>query len=314
MFRSIPIIDRFFQFFSLPDCYLKAIRFEECKKSRVGIALDLLDLFFGYKTFPDNYIPCRLWEIPKNEWKFYYGSNYHPYQRAKLRRKVQPSEYQILFNDKGICEKLCRNIGVRLPHTYGTINPHTNYKEKIESWFRNSSAETLFIKPLSGRAGIGIVLAKIINNKIMIQDKNGFILLDDFDLMENAIVQELLKQDSRMAVFSSSSVNTIRVLTMITNNRSIIFISAVMRCGIGESYVDNISAGGIAAGIECETGKLNKYAYDMKGNSHIKHPISKIMFKDFIIPEWERILEAAARVQNSFPFYRLLGLDIALSE
>ena len=276
--------------------------------------MDLLELFFSYKTFPDHYGPCRLWEVEKTKWKFYYGSNYQSHQRARLRRKVQPNEYRILFNDKAVCERLCREIGVRMPHTYGIISSEQNFKEKIISWFQNFESDSFIVKPILGRAGLGIVLAKRIDNNIIIQSQKGLTPLHDFDLMENVIVQEVLLQDSRMSAFSSSSVNTIRVITMFTKNESIIVVSAMMRCGVGESYVDNVSSGGIAVGVDCETGKLKKYAYDFNGNRYVEHPTSKVIFEDFIIPEWERILDTAVKIQKSFPFYCMLGMDIALQQ
>jgi hypothetical protein len=201
-----------------------------------------------------------------------------------------------------------------MPHTYGIISPDQDYKEKIASWINNSAKDTLFIKPLRGSAGRGIVLARKINNSIFIQSKKGLRPLHDFSLVENAIVQEALKQDSRMSAFSSSSVNTIRVVTIYTKKESIIVLGATMRCGVGESYVDNWSAGGVAVGIDYIKGQLKKYGYDKKGNRYIEHPTSKVVFKDFIIPEWKRIIDVAVKIQKAFSCYRLLGMDIALQE
>ena len=124
----------------------------------------------------------------------------------------------------------------------------------------------------------------------------------------------MLKQDSRMSVFLSSSVNTLRVVTMYTKEGSIIILGATMRCGVSESYVDNLSAGGLTVGIDCITGRLNKYAMDNKGNRYVKHPKSHIVFEDFIIPEWGRIVETTEKIQKAFSFYCLLGIDIALQE
>jgi glutathione synthase/RimK-type ligase-like ATP-grasp enzyme len=280
----------------------------------LDIALDLIELFFGYKTFPDNYGPCRLWEVDKSNWKFYYGSNYQSYQRARLQRKVQPPEYRILFDDKAVCERLCRETGVSMPHTYGVIGPEQNYKEKIISWINSSVADALIVKPLRGSAGRGIILVKFIHNNIFIQSEKGLTPFHDFNLMEDAIVQKVLKQDSRMSAFASCSVNTVRVVTMYTKEESIIVMGATMRCGVGESYVDNWTAGGVAVGIDYETGRLKKYAYDKKGNRYVEHPTSKVVFEGFIIPEWRHIIDAAVKIQKAFPCYRILGMDIALQE
>jgi len=315
MFRSKPIIDRTIDFFTLlPKYYLEMITFEDCNKSRLAIAIDLLELFFSFKTFPDHYGQCRLWEIEKAEWKFYYGSNYHAYQRSKLQRKVQPTKYVTLFDDKLVCELLCRGIGVNVPHTYGIISPDEDYQEKIESWFHNSPRDALIIKPLRGCGGRDIFLAKKTNKVITIQSKVNSIPLQDYELMEEAIVQEVLEQDTRMSRFAPSSVNTIRIVTMYTKKNLIIVLGAMLRCGIGASYVDNTSAGGIGVGINHHTGQLNKYAFDKKGHRYAEHPTSKMVFKDCVIPEWNRIIDVAVKIQQQFPFYRILGMDIALNK
>jgi len=309
-----PLIRRAVRFLMLPYCYFKLINFKECTRSKLGIALDLLDLFFRHKTYPDNYGPCRLWEVEKSSWKYYYGSSYHPYQRKRLRSRVQRYEYQILFNDKAVCEQLCRGTGIAMPHTYGILYPDQNYKEKITLYFNESSANSLIIKPILGHAGLGIVLAKKDTNGIFIQSKKGCEPLSDFVLKENAIVQEVLSQDSRISAFSSSSINTIRVVTLFANDESIIVMSATMRFSVGTSFVDNWSAGGVAVGVDCDTGKLKKYAYDKKGRRYVEHPTSKLIFEHFVVPEWDKILELAKIIQKACPFYRLLGMDIAIQK
>jgi len=314
MFRSNPRIDRSINFFSLPKIFFEMLKNKECHKPSITIATDLFELFFKYKTFPDHYGPCRLWEIDKSDWKYFYGSNYQSYQKAKLLKTALPRNYSILFNDKSVCELLCRGIGVNQPQTYGTISPDQNYKEMIYSWFADFTMDTLIVKPLFGSAGRGIVLAKNINNKIIIQSGTTQIPIQDFALPTIAIVQEVIKQDNRMAVYSQNSLNTLRIVTMLTKNESIIIPAAIMRCGIGESYVDNWSAGGVGVGIDCETGQLKKHAYDKYGNRYAEHPTSKVVFEDFCIPEWPNVVETAIKIQKAFPYYRILGIDIALQE
>ena len=98
---------------------------KDCRRSRAGLALDLLTLFFSYKTFPNHYGLCRLWEADRKDWKYYYGSNYLPHQLARLKKTVQPLEYRVLFNDKYICALLCQALGIRIPLTHGILTRPT---------------------------------------------------------------------------------------------------------------------------------------------------------------------------------------------
>jgi hypothetical protein len=313
-------IDRLLSFFYLPSLYYNIIINKDFKKtvkrSRWRVAQDLFELFFDYKTFPGFYLRLRLWEVEKKQWKYYYfGQISQIYPRNLLILKVEPPEYEVLLDDKTVCEQLCKAIAVNnIPHTHGIIRPDQNYKERIESWFQNNNVDSLIIKPLRGHAGRGIVLANRINENIVIQSNTGHTPLQDFDLSVTAIVQEVIKQDKRMSAFSSSSVNTIRVLTMYTKNESVIILAASMLCGVGESYVSNWSKGGVAVGIDTENGRLRKYGYNKKGTRYIVHPTSNVMFEGFVIPQWQRISELAVKIQKGFPWYRILGVDIALQE
>ena len=117
-----------------------------------------------------------------------------------------------------------------------------------------------------------------------------------------------------MSAFSPSSVNTVRIVTMLTRKGQIILVNGSMRAGVGDSFIDNFSVGGVSAGIDCETGRLKQYAYDHNWNIYESHPTSGIVFKDYLIPAWQRVRDMAVAVQRAVPFYRMLGLDVAIDQ
>lgn len=302
------------QFFALPGCYRQIRAFQECPKSRIGLAIDLLLLFFLYKTFPDNYGLCRLWEVHRKDWKYYYGSNYHPHQRIRMMAAIKQYEYRIVFVDKFVFAMYCKGVGIRCPQTFGIIDPREDYRGQIQAWFQASSAPSLIIKPLCGRGGFGIVMARKVNNHILVQTAKTSLPLDEYVLEDRAIVQDVLRQDPRMSAFSPFSVNTLRLITMLTKQGEVIMVSGLVRFGVGESFVDNWSAGGVIVGIDCERGRLKKYAYNRKWDRYGAHPTTGVVFEDYLIPDWERISAMAATTQKAFPFYRMLGLDIAIDQ
>ena len=302
------------QFFMLPGCYRNVLAYKDCKKSRISIAFDLLTWFFSYKTLPIHYGLCRLWEVDRSEWKYYYGSNYLPHQQARLKKAVQPFEYRVLFNDKYLCVLLCKALGIRVPHTYGVLDPAHDYRAQIAAWLIASPAQKLIIKPLAAFGGRGIVLAEQNENGIVIRSGQTSVPLDQFVMKGKAIVQDVLTQDARMAAFSPSSVNTFRVVTMVTPQDKVIIVNASLRSGVGKAFVDNWSAGGVSVGVDCRNGKLKKYAYDKKSTRFAAHPTSGLVFEGHPVPEWERVCSTAAKVQRAFSFFRLLGLDMALDE
>ena len=311
--ESHPLIRRTLRFLALPYCYVKLVNWQECTLPKSQVLKDLLYIFFKLKYFPDNYSPCRLWEKDKTEWYFYYGSSYHPYQRSKLRKEVQRFEYIYLFDNKEISELICRGIGVKLPKYYGAIWPEMNYRKKIEETVYKNERKKIIIKPIMGQEGKDISLAYVEDGQVKVKLQEYDINLSDFHLKERSIMQEVVVQDSRVAKISSSSVNTIRAVTLYTKSNEAIVISSIMRFGVGKAYIDNWSAGGVAVGVDHEKGELMKTAYDKKGKQYVKHPTTGVTFEGFRIPHWGKVLKLAKDVQEACSFFKMLGLDIGIS-
>lgn len=304
--------ERFKQFFRLPDCYRKTRAIADCPKRGPALARDLLVWFFDFKTFPGHYGLSRLWEVDRADWKYYYGSNYNPHQKTKLKAFVEPLEYRMLFNDKYLCVLVCEALGIRVPRTRGTVDPAHDYRSAIASWLAQSPAGRLIVKPLWGEMGRDIVMAEPGDDGPVVRTPLGTVPLARFALREKSIVQDVLAQDPRVAAFSPSSVNTFRVVTMMTPRDEVLIVNASFRTGVGGAWVDNWSAGGVSVGVDCPKGTLKAFAYDKKSNRYAAHPTSGIVFEGFPVPEWEGIKATAAAIQSALPFYRLMGLDLAL--
>ena len=115
-----------------------------------------------------------------------------------------------------------------------------------------------------------------------------------------------------MAAFNTSSVNSVRVLT-ITQEGKCYHIYAGFRMGRGK-IVDNFHAGGIIATVDVKSGVTCMDAIDLEGKHYPQHPISKLATKGFQIPHWDKVLtvteEAALRLEG----VGLVGWDVAITE
>jgi len=292
--------------------YYRSIPEGQCPLSRWRIYRDMLWIFFRLGRVPEHYGPYRLWERPRSEWALCFGSPYPPLQRARFARRVYPYEYEILYNDKVVGAKLCQTLDVRQPRIFGIVNPGEPYRQRIAEWLDN---EPLMLKPVYGRSGLGIVrLERNPAGEPQVRTPAGVLSLNDLQLEVPCFVQEVIRQDSRIAAIWNSSVNTMRVTTMLRPSGEVIIIACMMRFGVGESFVDNWSAGGVAVGIDPQTGKFRSFGADMHGHHYAKHPSSGFTFEGFEIPEWQRILDTARKVQTALPFSKMLGLDICLDE
>ncbi|MCW8854866.1 MAG: hypothetical protein OQK76_00775 [Gammaproteobacteria bacterium] len=230
-----------------------------------------------------------------------------------MRKDVQPFEYQILFNDKSVSELLCKSMGVQLPHSFGIIDPSDDCHSIIEDIFVSSGVNKLIIKPVLGHAGRGIILAIKNSTGIVIRTKEAECSLSDYVFKEKAIIQEVIIQDSEISKISNNSLNTIRVVSLLTNSNEVMILSSSMRFGSGNAFVDNWSAGGVAVGVDHKNGTLMEVAYDKHGNQYHKHPDTNVSFHNYQIPYWADVIEIAQIVQKSCSFYKLIGVDVAIS-
>lgn len=129
----------------------------------------------------------------------------------------------------------------------------------------------------------------------------------------DVVIQEGLQQSETLSKINSSSVNTIRMLSLLKKDGNVKIYSTILRMGISGAKVDNASSGGITVGVY-DNGQLKETAYSAKGIKFQKHPTSGIEFKDFIIPNFEKIKELVTQQAKLLPHFRLVSWDIALNE
>lgn len=78
--------------------------------------------------------------------------------------------------------------------------------------------------------------------------------------------------------------------------------------------VDNFCAGGIAAGIDLKTGKINTTAIDKKKHRYKEHPVSKVKLVGFKIPYWKESIDLVKKCYNLIPTVRYIGFDVAITK
>lgn len=309
-----PILRRIQRFIALPYVYIFWTDWKSCTRSPLLVAIDFLYIFFILRSFPDNYTPCKLWEKPKDEWHYYYGSNYNPYQRKALRKDVQIKEYEIVYEDKRICEDVCRAHGIPLPSYYGIIDIGSDMVEFLQSCNLNSGIKKRFIvKPMNGKGGHSILVFESNNGHIYNYYGGKFTICDKLVADQAYIVQEFVIQDEHLSNISPST-NTVRIVTGLERSNNVLIIGAYMRFGSGATLIDNLSAGGLAVAIDLVTGRLSKTGVDRNGTEYLKHPSSNHVFERTEVPKWVEVCQLAKKIQSSISYHKLLGMDIAITK
>ncbi len=309
-----PALRRGMRFLALPYCFLVLVDWGQCQVSRRRVAADLLHIYFALKCFPDHYSPCRLWEKPRSAWAAYYGSIYNPHARRRLQRAVQPSRYRVLFDDKEICDRLCRQVGLPVPRLLAVLRPGADAASRIAEALSVAGLRQALLKPVDGAKGVGVRLIQLSQGRLIIEPEQADRGVPGPPLRRVHLLQEVVRQHPALAAFNASSVNTVRVLTMMTTSGEALVLSALIRFGRPGAVVDNWSQGGLAVGIDPASGRLSPVGWDRRGRGHATHPGSGLAFDGFSVPLWVEARELALRTQLAFPFYRLLGVDIAVGE
>ena len=166
-----------------------------------------------------------------------------------------------------------------------------------------------FGKPNTGTLGNGAGIYNISDYK-NVDDAFDYFLTRGFWMLE-----EIIKQDSELASFNKSSVNTIRIPSFITNQGKHVVLNPTIRTGRKGSMVDNAGAGGITAMIDIKNGIIVTEGIDKKYNKYAVHPDSGKPFIGTQIPRWNELIETVENVHRSLPSrHKYVGFDFALSE
>lgn len=124
------------------------------------------------------------------------------------------------------------------------------------------------------------------------------------------VIEKVIKQHPVMASFNPSSINTIRIMTLVYDG-NFYPLSSVLRMGINGSRVDNCSSGGIVAGI-MEDGTVKDVAYNANGYKFTEHPQQGI-FGGKRIPNYDNVIAVVKKLAWRFSgISQLISWDIAV--
>lgn len=170
-----------------------------------------------------------------------------------------------------------------------------------------ASNKKLFVKPVDGMCGRGAYMLEI--GKEMDTEAVYKRLIS-----EKAIVEEVVSQHNEIADFNGSSVNTLRIVTMLCADDTVKIMAAVIRLGRSGQIVDNFHNYGIVALIDSETGVIKTTGVDRDFKRYVVHPDSGKVIPGFKIPSWNNIVSAIKKAAHYVPTVRYVGWDIAVGK
>lgn len=180
-------------------------------------------------------------------------------------------------------------------------------KEMTEDEFRllANDGRRLFVKPLDAQEGNGIRMITVNDAEV----HNVFEALKK----ENVIIEEAIIQHDKMK-FGNNAVNTVRVITCLDEHGKAHILRSALRVGVGNSVVDNFTAGGALYDIDIDYGVI-----DAKGIGHdykqlIYHPGTEICMVGYQLPNWKILIESVIKAAEMLPQCRFIGWDVAITK
>ena len=182
----------------------------------------------------------------------------------------------------------------------------------------------LFVKPVVAKGGRGAQRWDYIGGDCY-QSSGGLILRQRelFDRWRTKsrrkplLVQPRVLNHPDLQPLNNGALSTVRVLTCINEKKRPELVGAILRMAIGANHViDNAHAGGIAAAVDLETGRVGP-ATDLgmgEGPGWIeRHPQSNAQIEGVALPFWPALRSLVINAHSTVPGAVLLGWDVAIT-
>lgn len=216
-------------------------------------------------------------------------------------RRMNDKAYWYLFDDKSTFNNLFKNEVGRGWLKIGDDISLDDFKAFLAKY------PDIIAKPLEGSSGVGI-------ERFTSQHWQGHEadFLQELKDKQIGIIEERVIQHPKMMEMCPTSVNTIRIATLLGDKKQGI-VYAFLRIGTG-NVMDNVDQGGMAARVDLASGKLLTVGADKKGNTYTEHPITHTPIIGFQIPYFEEAKAMCLKAAQKVPQMRFVAWDVAITE
>lgn len=216
-------------------------------------------------------------------------------------RRMNDKAYWHFFDDKA---EFNRKFAAWVDRDWLRFDNQTSLPQ-LEHFLQGKQA--IFVKPIEGSSGVGVT-------KFLASDWAGRVpaFFEQIRTTGISIVEDCVVQHPRMAALCPTSVNTVRIATLLGEKQQGI-VYAFLRIGNGK-VMDNVDCGGMAARVDLSSGQLLTVAADKQGNVFEKHPITETPIIGFSLPYFAEAREMCLQAMRLVPQLRYVAWDVALTE
>lgn len=290
------------------------------QKSKFRIAMELLGHIMKYGSIEWHYFSYGLDVKGLHDKNDYIDDNWFLWKSSMLNTVLANHDYTCILRDKDLFATLLTAWGYETPHTIACVRS-TKEREEVAGRLLSGKG-AFFCKPLDGECGGGVFQLLVldglveIDGKGMSKDEAEKLLKERFE-QNPYLVQTLVVQHPEICKIYDKAVNTLRLITVFDRKGGqVVPLSAVLRVGAHGNTIDNWAAGGLAVGIDMETGRLKEYGFYKHGMGGTKtncHPDTGIGFEGFELPFYREAVEKALKLHERLLPVVVIGWDIAIT-
>lgn len=216
----------------------------------------------------------------------------------KLVKKLFKGGARDIFANKVEEYKLFRKY-INRPWLY--VTKETSRSEILDFVNKNTP---VIAKPNHGEQGHGI---------IVLQKDNSIDELVQVLELEDYLLEKMQKNCPELEQLNPSSLNTLRVVTLLDTFGEPHILGAWLRVGASGKVIDNWGGGGVGYNVDIETGLIDRLGKDKRNRKYIYHPSSGILMLGFKIPHFLEIKKRVLEMALIMPQARYVGWDIAVT-
>lgn len=254
-------------------------------------------------------------------WKTYYNRSgiwdprYVPYYFLKkfIRPTTAPQNYIFAFQNKAYLPKLLPNA--KQPATivrrvegiyYNSAFQKITLEEAVALCEERLKSREIVVKPSGLAGGKGVEFVKEATTEALTE-----ILKSKGDLF---VVQDAIHQHPEMAKLNESTVNTVRLTTLMLDGQ-FTPLAALIKVGSPKVRVDNYKHGGCLIGVNLD-GTTFPWALNVKRERVDQLPsgvdLAAGQFKR--VPCFDSVLATAEKAHYDIPIMKLVSWDIAIDD
>ena len=246
---------------------------------------------------PEEYFLCNFYEESlKNKFQ-----NVSRWRMNVFQDSVNQGEDKKYLDDKRLFNSKFKNF---LGRDY--LDAEISSKEEIQSFFEKHTL--VFVKPIAGSSGRGVFLIEWQkeseeNRKHFLEELTG----------KEFLLEEKIDQKGFLHELNPSSVNTLRMNTLIYPDGRVEFVNVFLRTGRKGKVVDNAHSGGILWHINSLNGEIT-YGCHEWGKKLLAHPDSKVTLTGQKIPRYSEAVETVKKAALLVPTVAQVGWDVVISD